>query len=539
MAHDSSLAMEHTNIVSHVFSSAKYDPEKPVLIDAAEPDRWLSKGMAEQLVASLTGVFEADSTVCLHIPNDILYPILCYAIWASKCRWTGTNVAYKAPELEHHFRASATKYVITAPEYVETVRAAVDQSGTEAEIIIFTDILDSHLRAPDCRQGPDELLGGNAYRRLHEIKRSASVEALHEALKGIKPDSIASLMSTSGTTGRPKMAARTHRAMIAETKASMEDHEAKGYEVRRLYCTPIFHAFSTPEMVINCLRSGIPSYFMKRFDDKAFPQKVAEFRITETFAPPPMILRLIDQVECHASLQSLRAIYSGGAPLAQELYNRLMSIFPPRALRLIQVWGMTEGGWFTTFKHPEVDESHSCGRPLPGFEVKMSAEDQSQLDSGQKVGQLYFRAPSLMKCYYQNPEATAETFDQGGWLKTGDIGYVKDGKVYLVDRSKDLIKVNGWQVSPAELEDALLVSQHIRDCGVIGVGQGIDEHPLAFVVLADEGKDVITPDMIKKHLRSRLVSYKVSCTEIQFVETIPKSVAGKILRNELRKLAAI
>ncbi|CAK3839629.1 4-coumarate-- ligase 2 [Lecanosticta acicola] len=525
------------NIASYALSGT-YNPDKPIFIDAEKPNRTICKRRAEELVAGLAGVFEPGSTVCLHLPNDILYPVLCLAIWASKCRWTGTNPKYQPPELEHHFRASDTKYVVTGVENLANVRAAVDHSGTGAEIVLFTDILQQQQPSAglNCFREQFHQSGAVVYRSLHDLQRPSCVDELHRKLMFIDSDSIASLMSTSGTTGRPKMAARSHRAMVAENRATMDNHEAKDYEVRRLYSTPIFHAFSTGEMVINSLRQGVPSYFMHRCDP-SFPKKIADFQITETFAPPPMLLSLLNNPGCHTLLRSLRAIYSGGAPLAPELHAQFLGIFPTPPPRIVQVWGMTEGGWFTTFKFPETDETNSCGRALQGLEVMMSAEDRSKLDDGQEIGQLYVRGPGLMSRYFGNPEATAETFRGDGWLRTGDVGYVREGKVYLVDRVKDLIKVNGWQVSPAELEDALLVSEHVKDCGVIGEGQGTDEHPKAFVVLADEAVGKITSAMIKEHLRSRLVSYKVSRTEVRFIDTIPKSASGKILRNELRQLS--
>lgn len=217
--------------------SGQYDPTKPVLIDTCEsdPPRSISKNKAIELIASLAGVFEKNTTVCLHLANDILYPVLVLAIYGSSCRWTGTNTAYTIPELAHHIRVSDTKYVITNEEHLKTVRAAAGS----AEIILFTDIL--FERRGGSSTSPQE------FRTLHDLQRKSSVESLYATIRDIDLQSVSTLASTSGTTGRPKMAARTQRAMVLES-AAIEEHP-KSYQVRRLYCTPIFHGLSAPEMV--------------------------------------------------------------------------------------------------------------------------------------------------------------------------------------------------------------------------------------------------------------------------------------------------
>ncbi|KAJ5317396.1 hypothetical protein PENANT_c055G05966 [Penicillium antarcticum] len=509
--------------------SGQYDPTKPVLIDAVEsdPPRSISKGKAVELIASLVGAFEKNTTVCLHLANDILYPILVLAIYGSSCRWTGTNIAYTVPELEHQVRVSDTKYVITREEHLETVRAAAGS----AEIILFTDILfePSHGSSTSTHE----------FRTLRDLQRESSVEILYATIRAIDLQSVSTLASTSGTTGRPKMAARTQRSMVLESTA-IEEYP-KPYQVRRLYCTPIFHGFAAPEMIINALRLGIPSYFMKRYDDVLYAQKIQEFNITETFAAPPMMVRLINNTpDAQKQLQSLRTIYSGGAALVPELRAKFLKLFdqanPPR---ITQVWGMMECGWMTTFRYPESDDTSSIGRFLPGCEIKLSATRET-LSSGQEVGEMYAHSPYGMSCYWGNAEATERAFEdkEHYWLKTGDIGYVENGKVYVVDREKDIFKVNGFQVAPPELEDAFMALSDVKDAGVIGSGPNLDseEHPIAFVVRANLN---VTAEELKQQLRQRLTRYKVNYCDIRFIDAIPKSVTGKILKNELRKLAIL
>jgi len=451
-----------------------------------------------------------------------LYPVLVFAILASGCRWTGTNTSYKQTELEDHLRISEANYVITSIGSLETVQAAIKGLTAEIEIVLFSDVL-----------ADEPAIIGDGFRTLHHLMKTAVYLPLRDRLKDVSADSVATLMSTSGTTGLPKMVQRTHRALILETQANEDENAAKPYDVRRLFCTPIFHAFSFPEMVVNALRLGQPSYFMKRFDD-SFAQKVYDFGITETMAAPPMLLRLANQAEKEIerkTLQSLRMVLCAGAQLVAELRTKFLRVFecPPR---IVQVWGMTEGGWFSTFKYPEDDSTGSVGRVITGYQVRMSSEHTVELADGRLAAALLGRGPQLMTGYLGNPVATAEGLTKDGWLKTGDIGYVDDdGKIYLVDRAKDIIKVNGWQVSPAELEAVLFQSSDVLDAAALGVGHDIDEHPVAFVIRSHED---VTETRIKEHLLSRLARYKVSKCEVRFVDALPRTSSGKILRRVLR-----
>jgi acyl-CoA synthetase (AMP-forming)/AMP-acid ligase II len=532
------------NIVSYALSG-DHDETRPVFTDAANPLRTINKTRAIELIAGLTDVFQPGSTVVLHLANDITYPILYMAILASGCRWVGTNVAYTACELEHIFRTSKADYVITDQEHLEIVRAATGGSGTQAETILFADIL-ANPHANDLpRPSPPIRCGANRdndasfnFRTLHDLQHNGTPDALFAAIETIDVDSIAVLMSTSGTTGPPKMATRTHRAMVLEAIAVEDNHSAKPYEVRRLFCTPIFHGFSAPDMIINGLHLGLNNVFMKRFNPIAFPEKIAEFQITEIFAPPPMLSILVNSPVSHPLIQTIEAVYTGGAPLAPELRKQFLNLFTTSSPPIVfPVYGMTEGGWFSVCKYPYNDTTGSVGHIVPGCEVKIlsTGEHASTLNDGTQVGPIFVKSGTIMTGYEGNPKATAETFDDPGWLNTGDIGHVKDGKIYLVDRAKDLIKVNGWQVAPAEIEDALLMSSDVKDAGVIGHGEGLKEHPLAFVVRANER---VTEEALKEHLLTRLTRYKVMSCQIEFIDVIPKSISGKILKKDLRKMMA-
>lgn len=496
----------------------------------------MTRKKAEVIISSLVGAFEADSTVCMHLTNDILYPVLFLAILASGCRWTGTNTAYTAAELEHHFCTSQTQYVIVAADHLATVRQAIDASGCKVEIIIFSDILKEEGSASP--NGSDFSLStawscenaGSAdetvYRNLHECQRKQN--CVLQSVRPVSPNTIAALMQTSGTTGQPKLAMRSHRGLVMETMAIEDNHANKPYQVSRLICTPIFHGFTFP-VAIDALRLGIPTYIMKRFDH-TFALKIYQFGITETFVVPAILLRLVENPETHALLQSLRLIGFGGSPLLPELRQKTLDIFE-MSPRIVPVYGMTEGGWLTTLKYPDVDDG-SVGRLIPGLEIKIRTKENGGLtNGGQRTGELLVRGTQLMEGYFHNTEASEDAF-MDGWLKTGDIGFIQDDHVYFVDRWKAIIKVNGFQVSPTEMEGTLIQSAKVADVAVLGVGQGIDEHPVVCVVPA--GND-ITEQEIKSFLRTRLAGYKVSRCEVKFLAQILRNSTGKIVRSALKE----
>lgn len=492
----------------------------------------MTRNKTKEIVNSLVGAFEASSTVCLHLINDVLYPVLFLAILASGCRWTGTNTAYTASELEHHFCISETRYVIVDAVHLNTVRQAIDASGCNAEIILFSDLLKEEDDAYPNGTDHSPSIDRTVYRSLHKCQREQSRHV--PSARRISPDDIAALMQTSGTTGKPKLVIRSHRGLVLETMAIKDNHADKPYQVSRLIFAPIFHGFTFP-VAIDALRLGIPTYVMKRYDP-TFAPKIRQFGITETFVVPAILLRLVENIETHPLVQSLRFIGFGGTPLLPDLRQKTLDMFKV-APRIVPVYGETEAGWLTTLKYPDVDDG-SVGNPTPGLEMKIRTEGNGELEPTlyggprQHTGELLVRGTQLMEGYYRNAEASEAAFLDGGWLKTGDIVSIRDGRVYFIDRCKAIIKVNGFQVSPTEIEATLIQSADVVDVAVLGVGQGIDEHPVVFVV---PGRNDMTEQEIKSFLRTRLAGYKVSRCEVRFMAKIARNSTGKVLRGALKE----
>ncbi|KAM0713937.1 hypothetical protein Q7P37_010900 [Cladosporium fusiforme] len=510
------------NVVEWAFSN-DYDPNQPLLIDANDPSRFLTKRSALRMVTCLAGAFEPDTTICLHLPNDILYPVFVLSILAAGCRWTGTNISYTPTELAHHLRTSKTKYLITSQDRLETAEAAIRSIDHDVEIIVHSDLLKV-----------DEVWMNNdsGYRMLHELVNICEPVPLDVRIAKISPDSVALLMSTSGTTGGAKMAAKTHRSLVLESKADeLYDHD-KPYGIRRLFCTPMFHSYSFPKMVINPLRQGHRTYYMPRFD-ASFARNVFQYGITDTIAVPPILAKLVEEAEdnvVRGHLQTLRCVLCAGAPLLAPLQKDFLALFDEEPC-LAQEWGTTECGCVTRVPYGRCKESLSVGWPVGQYQVRLSKDNTAELPNGQIVGELLVRGAQLMDRYLGNEGATADAFTTDGWYKSGDMGHITcDGSVHITDRAKDMIKVNGWQVSPTELENVLLELPAVKDCAVFKVGQSVEEHPRVLVIREGE----ISEGELREHMRSKLSRYKVASCEISFVDSVPRAPSGKVLRQVLR-----
>lgn len=237
-------------------------------------------------------------------------------------------------------------------------------------------------------------------------------------------------------------------------------------------------------------------------------------------------------------LGSLRNILCGAAPLSKELQNEVVATIGS-GLRVVQTWGMTEVTCSSLHVPGLLDDrSGSVGFPDPGCSIKLVDEGGAEVGLG-TAGEIFVKGPNVCLGYWRNEEATKEAFDKEGYLRTGDVA-VRDerGWYWIVDRKKELIKVRGFQVAPAELEAVLLGHEGIADAAVVGVRRGEEEAPRAYVVLKEggEGRGVKEEDVVE-WMRGRVARHKWLEGGVRFVDEVPKSPSGKILRKVVREWA--
>ncbi|KAG4910852.1 hypothetical protein JHK87_056968 [Glycine soja] len=271
-----------------------------------------------------------------------------------------------------------------------------------------------------------------------------------------------------------------------------------------------------------------------KYDFQGMLDAIQKHKVNNIAAVPPVILALVKQAKkTRCDLSSLRRVGSGAAPLSKEVAQEFRRMFPWVELR--QGYGLTESSGGATFFPSDKDaKAHpdSCGKLIPTFCAKVVDIETGKPLPPHKEGELWFKSPTIMKGYLGNLEATSATIDSEGWLKTGDLGYIDEkGFVYIVERIKELIKHNGYQVAPAELESVLLSHPLIVDAAVIPVeDEETGQIPMAYVVRAAGSE--LSENQVIQFVAGQVAPYK-KVRKVSFIVTIPKSAAGKILRKDL------
>ena len=364
----------------------------------------------------------------------------------------------------------------------------------------------------------------------------------------IAQNTPAFLMFSSGTTGLPKAAIQSHYNLIAQHILVHENpSHLEPYHMSRIICLPMFHTAIGPYSHVSTLRSGRESYIMRRFTMPDFLHYMEKFKVTAMILVPPQVVAIVNAAKdnenfVRRSLRSVHTTIGGAAPLDAETQSKLQALMPEGS-SFTQLWAMTETTCIASyFYHPDTDSTASVGRFVPNMDVKLVNPDPDS--DGEEVGpydvrgELCVRGPTVIKGYLDNPEANARDWDNEGYFCTGDILYC-DSKTklwYVVDRRKELIKVRGFQVAPNEIEGVLLSHPDIRDAAVIGVMEGeAGELPRAYVVVKDGAR--LTEKDVKDWVGERLARYKQLEAGVKFVEAIPKTMSGKILKRILREEA--
>ena len=341
----------------------------------------------------------------------------------------------------------------------------------------------------------------------------------------------------SGTTGPPKFAELSHSALISRGRAIASP---RPYKPKRLSCLPMFNIFGALIVHIDPIHTGVPVYIFQRFHLETYAQAIESYGITDTPLPPLLVSRYVQaSASTRNMLASLRYVWVSGNPVSTVILRSFRTLLHPTAL-IAPLYGLTENGPVTLFNWLDArDDTGSVGRAAPDAEIQLRHPKTGEIICEEEaVGEAWTRNDGVMTGYHRNPKATTETF-QWGWMRTGDAVYVKGGKYYVVDRLKELIKVHGFQVSPAELEGLLLEHPQVAEAAVArvimpGKDSEDNEAPRAFVV-KKEGATV-TEGEIKKYIEERVVKYKWLEGGLVFLDEIPKTSSSKNDRKRLVEL---
>ncbi|TKR62640.1 hypothetical protein L596_026569 [Steinernema carpocapsae] len=368
----------------------------------------------------------------------------------------------------------------------------------------------------------------------------------HKVDIDIKRDVIL-LPYSSGTTGAPKGVMLSHSNLtlgvglleeffVRHTMQKIDPSYRPENETEVMFM-PMYHIFGFDTVMVN-ICAGVTTVLMKQFNLEQCCALVEKHKAKFLKVAPPILVMLSKNpiVEKY-DLSHVQAIFCGAAPAGKELCDDVMKRLT--TLKTItQGFGMTElAGASHVTEYSNASKHGSCGKTGFNLETKVIDPNGQQLGFHEK-GELCLRGPVVMLGYLNRPQATAETIDDDGWLHTGDIGYMdNDGDLFVVDRLKELIKVSGYQVPPAEIEDLLLTHPKIQDAAIIGVpDEKYGELPMAFVVRNNED---LSEDEVNEFVKQRVARYKQLKGGVQFIREIPKLPSGKILRRFLKDEAQL
>jgi acyl-CoA synthetase (AMP-forming)/AMP-acid ligase II len=489
-----------------VLATARNGGARPALIDGASGAAVSYELLGARIEAVAAGLlargFGEGDVLALWAPNLPQWAGIALGAMAAGGAVTGVPPAATGSELTAQLRDSGATVLVTTPDMAGRALGAAEGSAV-GEVIALGG-------APGATPVSALLESGSAG------------PASDDALPALLPYS-------SGTTGLPKGVVLTHRNLVSSVRQLARCLRLSSRDTL-IAVVPFCHVMGFVIKLAAGLSAGATVVTMPRFEFPRFLELIAEHRATVIVGAPPLAARLARHplVDTH-DLSSLELIVSGGAPLSAKLQMELAERFPHAAVG--QGWGMTETSVGATGPDRALGTAPgSVGRVLPNTELRVvHTETGSDLGAGER-GELWVRGPQVMQGYLNRPQATAEILDADGWLRTGDLGLVDpDGNVFVVDRLKELIKVSGYQVAPAELEALIAAHPGVDDAAVVGrPDERRGEVPVAVVVRRGN----LGAGDLQAWVAERVSPYK-RIGAVRFAESIPRTPSGKVLRRLL------
>ena len=436
------------------------------------------------------------------------------------------NAWWTADELGYGLEDSGTRVLIADRERVERAESQL-AAGT--------------LRAIVVRAG-DAPLPAGAERLEDAVVPGASLPEVE-----IAPDADATILYTSGTTGHPKGAVSTHRAMLnallafgcraAVNQAMRPPAEPHPWPPCFILAVPLFHVTGLVPVMLSCVLGGYKLVMMYRWNPERALELIERERVTNFVGVPTMSWDLLESPDfARRDTTSLSNVGGGGAPAPPELVQRIERSF--RRGRPGIGYGMTETNGYGPQNSGDdyLARPRSAGRPVPILRVKVADERGREVERGE-IGEICFQGATLIRGYWGRPEATAETIVDG-WLRSGDLGRMdEEGFVYVEDRAKDMVLRGGENVYSAEVEAAIYEHPSVHEAAVFGLPHPRLGEEVAAVVMRRRGAE-LDGAALEAHLRERLAPFKVPSV-VEFTdEQLPRNASGKILKRELRDRVA-
>lgn len=461
-----------------------------------------------------------NDTIAVCSENNLEFCIpLCAAFYLGAIACP-LNPLYSERELKHVLNISKPKYIFISPVALNTLKNVFRGLPWSPRVLMLTE--------HDSNNVP--------WTSMSKVISSISSDDAN-ALEAVPIDvdnHIAAILCSSGTTGLPKGVMLTDKNITTMIRIYMNDSSIPETSIS-LGLLPFFHAYSFVLLVLGLLR-GNCSVVLSRFEEEQFLQYVEKYKIEYLLLVPSLLVFLAkNPLVDKYNLSSVKGIWSGAAPLSKEIQHAVSKRL--NISEVVQGYGLTETTLAVLRSPRDKIKSGSVGVVVPGVSAKVIPIGEYETDKtlGPNCkGELCFKGDLIMKGYYNDEQSTRKIIDKNGWLHTGDVGYYdEDGYFYIVDRIKELIKYQGYQVPPAELEAILLSYPGVKDAAVIGIpNDKVGELPMAFVVKEDNSN--ICEKDILQYVNERVSNPKRLRGGIRFINSIPKTPSGKILRRVLR-----
>jgi acyl-CoA synthetase (AMP-forming)/AMP-acid ligase II len=490
-------------------------PDLPATVFGERERSWRdSRDRIARLAGALLelGVASGDRVGILSLNSDIYHEVLLAVPWADAVT-VPANTRWSASEIAFSLRDSDTAVLVvddTFAPMVADLRAeapvlrTVIHAGTGAapeESLDLEKLIAEHAAVPDVRRGGDAL---------------------------------AAIYYTGGTTGQPKGVMLSHANLLTSALGSAASGNFMTPGGRYLHAAPMFHLADGAAWAARTALGGT-HVVVSQFTAVGVAEAIERHQVTDVLLVPTMLQMLVDSPDtADADLSSVRHLLYGASPISEALLDRVIKRLP--SVELTQAYGMTELSPVATLL-PAADHAvdrlrRSAGKAAPHAEVRIVDEQDQEVPTG-TIGEIVCRGGHVMLGYWNRPEET-EAALRGGWMHTGDGGYLdEEGYLYVVDRIKDMIVSGGENVYSAEVENALARHPAVSSCAVIGVPDDDWGERVHAVVITAPGADRPTAEELREYVKGYIAGYKAPRT-VEFVDSMPLSGAGKVLKRELR-----
>jgi len=523
-------------IFEELRNQAKIRPDKTALnFYGYEMPYGMLDSLSDRFAAGLAGLgVEKGDRVGIYLENCPQFVIAFYGILKIGAVAVTCSPMYRSDELEYELKdAGVHVLVIEDPFY--NVLAGVS-SRVKPRHTILTSFSDFLPKEPDIPLHPTmsaekQYIEGTL--DFMDFLDKAAPDDLPGVDIDLKED-LALLQYTAGTTGHPKGAMLTHGNLAIHGRIARHYYEYEDTDVH-LLILPVFHVTGLDIVLNPALAQGSTLIMMARFDLVTMLELIPRFGVTHMVTIAPINIAMISFPEISKySMDSIRLVISGGAPVPGQVHEQWEKII---GAPLSEGYGLSECTGGIIGNNRQNIFPGTVGAPVYFHDIRLVDPDTGKDAAPEQPGELWIKGPCVMKGYWNAPEQTKDTLTPEGWLKTGDIAVVDDqGRVTIAGRLKEMIKVSGYSVFLQEIDAVLIRHEAVLEAATIGVPHSYrGEEPKSFVVLSPEYQDKVTPEDIMAYCREKMAAYKYP-RQIEFIDSLPKSGAGKVLRRALKDL---